>query len=97
MLSELNLIKIQRLEKKKTGNAHQPLWLIWAGKQFLGLEQIWSQYKRRFGVDHWYRFIKQRLHWTLPRFGTTAQCHRWSDLMVNMTWQLWLRCDPASA
>ena len=87
---KLNLIKIQRLEKKKTGNLHQPLWLIWVGKQFLDLEQIWSQYKRRFGVDHWYRFIKQRLHWTLPRFGTTAQCQRWSNLMVNMTWQLWL-------
>ena len=90
---KLNLIKIQRLEKKKTGNRHQPLWLIWVGQQFLDLEQIWSQYQRRFGVDHWYRFIKQRLHWTLPRFGTTAQCQRWSDLIVNMTWQLWFSKD----
>ena len=65
------------------------------GKQFLELEKIWPQYARRFGVDHWYRFAKQRLHWTLPKFGTTCQCQRWSDLMVNMTWQLWLRCDPA--
>lgn len=90
---KLNLIKIQRLEKKKTGNRYQPLWLIWVGQQFLDLEQIWSQYQRRFGVDHWYRFIKQRLHWTLPRFGTTAQCQRWSDLIVNMTWQLWFSKD----
>ena len=90
---KLNLIKIHRLEKKKTGNQHKPLWLVWVGEEFLSLEQIWSQYKRRFGVDHWYRFIKQRLHWTLPRFGTTAQCQRWTDLIVNMTWQLWLSRD----
>jgi hypothetical protein len=25
---------------------------------------------RRFGIDHWYWFAKQRLHWTLPKFST---------------------------
>jgi hypothetical protein len=57
------------------------------------LEKIWSQYSRRFGVDHWYRFAKQRLHWTLPNFRTPIQCQRWSDLIVNITWQLWLSKD----
>ena len=90
---KLSLIKIERLEEKKTGAKHRPLWLIWVGKQFLELEKIWSQYARRFGVDHWYRFAKQRLHWNLPKLGTTAQCQRWSDLIVNMTWQLWLGKD----
>ena len=46
--------------------------------------------RSRFGVDHWYRFAKQRLHWTLPNFATPHQCERWSDLMPNLTWQLWL-------
>jgi len=32
----------------------------------------------------------QRLHWTLPHFGTTALVERWSDLMPLMSWQLWL-------
>ena len=90
---KLSLIKVERLEEKKTGEKHRPLWLIWVGKQFLALEKIWRQYTRRFGVDHWYRFAKQRLHWTLPKFGTPSQCQRWSDLMVNMTWQLWLAKD----
>ncbi len=87
---KLSLIRVQRLQEKKTGKEHRPLWLIWVGLEFLALEKIWSQYRRRFGVDHWYRFAKQRLHWTLPKFGTPSQCQRWSNLIVNMTWQIWL-------
>lgn len=45
---------------------------------------------RRFGIDHWYRFAKQRLYWTLPRLATPEQAERWSDLMPLMTWELWL-------
>jgi hypothetical protein len=63
------------------------------GEEFLGLDKIWSQYARRFGVDRWYRFAKQRLHWTLPSFSTPQQCEKWSDLMPLMTWQLWLARD----
>ena len=87
---KFSLLKIERLEEKKTGVKHRPLWLIWVGEEFLALEEIWSQYARRFGIDHWYRFAKQRLHWTLPKLGTPAQCQRWCNLVVNMTWQLWL-------
>ena len=36
---------------------------------------------------HWYRFAKQRLHWTLPSLSTGKQCQRWRDLMPLMTWQ----------
>ncbi len=32
----------------------------------------------------------QRLHWTLPHFGTTELAQRWSDLMPLLGWQLWL-------
>lgn len=50
-------------------------------------------YLRRFAVDHWYRFIKQRLHWTLPKLATPQQSDRWSDLMPLMTWELWQARD----
>ena len=45
---------------------------------------------RRFTIDHWYRFLKQRLHWTVPKLSIPKQCERWSDLMPLMTWELWL-------
>jgi hypothetical protein len=45
------------------------------------------------GEPEGYRFAKQRLHWTLPKFSTPEQSDRWSDLMPLITWQLWLARD----
>ncbi|MEH2080647.1 MAG: hypothetical protein V7K89_11750 [Nostoc sp.] len=33
------------------------------------------------------------LHWTLPHFSTPEQSERWSDLMLLVSWQLWLAKD----
>ena len=90
---DMSLIQVERLNPQDSGKKRRPLWLVWVGEQFLELKDIWSQYARRFGVDHWYRFAKQRLHWTLPSFSTAQQSERWSDLMPLMTWQLWLAKD----
>jgi hypothetical protein len=64
------------------------VWFGWAGQT--PPQQWWRQYNRRYPIDHWYRFAKQRLHWTLPHLSTTAQAERWSDLMPLLTWELWL-------
>jgi hypothetical protein len=90
---DLSLIQVLRLDSKGSVKKRRPLWLVWVGEQFLELEDVWSQYARRFGVDHWYRFAKQRLNWTLPSLSTAQQSDRWSDLMPLMTWQLWLAKD----
>ncbi|MDJ0597126.1 MAG: hypothetical protein QNJ72_45425 [Pleurocapsa sp. MO_226.B13] len=90
---DLSLIQVQKLNSKGSLKKRRPLWLVWVGEQFLELKDIWQQYARRFKVDHWYRFSKQRLHWTLPNFSTAKQSERWSDLMPLMTWQLWLAKD----
>jgi hypothetical protein len=89
----MSLIQVERIKPTQSGKKHRCLWLVWVGERFLELRDIWSQYARRFGVDHWYRFAKQRLHWTLPSFSTAQQSARWSDLMPLMTWQLWLAKD----
>jgi hypothetical protein len=86
----MNLILVERLKPNKNGSSQKPLWLVFIGEKMPPLEKIWKKYLRRFAVDHWYRFIKQRLHWMLPALSTTHQCERWSDLMPLMTWQLWL-------
>ena len=89
----LNLILIERIKPMSNGQPYPPLWLAWVGARTLPLEQVWFKYLRRFGVDHWYRFAKQRLHWTLPNLRTPEQSQRWSDLMPLMSWQLWLAKD----
>lgn len=83
----MHLLRIERLTP---GRSHRPLWLIWIGQTLPSLQDLWQHYLRRFAIDHWYRFLKQRLHWTLPRFATPEQSQTWSHLMPMLTWQLWL-------
>jgi hypothetical protein len=86
----LQLILVERLNEVGQRRSDKPIWLAWAGEAMPPLSGIWQLYCRRFGVDHWFRFAKQRLHWTLPKLGTAKQAERWSDLMPLLSWQLWL-------
>lgn len=88
----MNLIQVERLDEFGVPKT-KPLWLAWVGIEMPALSSFWQLYCRRFAIDHWYRFAKQRLHWTLPQLSTPEQCQRWSDLLPLMTWQLWLAHD----
>jgi hypothetical protein len=80
------LILVERLDAPDS----KPLCLIGMGSQKAVLRQIWQKYLRRFAIEHWYRFVRQRLHWTVPQLSTPKQMETWSDLMPLLTWQLWL-------
>ena len=58
----------------------------------LSPREVRARYMRRFSLDHWYRFAKQRLHWTLPKLSTPKQCEPSCDLMP-LARQLWLARD----
>jgi hypothetical protein len=83
------VILVERLDIPQS----QPLWLLWFGDSSPILSQLWQQYLRRFAIEHWYRFLRQRLHWTVPQLSTPLQMETWSDLMPLLTWQLWLARD----
>lgn len=89
----MQLILVERLDAQGNRRSDKPVWLIWVGEPMPPLNQLWQLYCRRFGVDHWFRFAKQRLHWTLPNLSTAKQAERWSDLMPLLSWQLWLARD----
>ncbi len=59
-------------------------------RKTLSANPVPQHYLRRFAIEHWNRFLKQRLHWTKAKLGTTEKGQRWSDLMTIATWQLWL-------
>ena len=86
----LILLRMERRKARGTRRDPKDLWLVWAGETPPPLPEWWRLYLRRFGIDHWYRFAKQRLYWTLPRLATPEQAQRWSDLMPLLTWELWL-------
>ena len=81
----MQLILVERILPKQSHSKSQPLWLVWVGQEMPPLAEIWQQYLRSFAVDYWYRFLKQRLHWTVPQLSTPYQCERWSDLMPILT------------
>ena len=86
-------MRVERLDAQGNERVSKPLWLAWVGEEMPPLEEVWRLYLRRFTIDHWYRFLKQRLHWTVPKLSTPKQSERWSDLMPLMTWELWLARD----
>jgi len=80
--------QVERLQAPGTRRKPRILWFAWIGEA--PPERWWGRYTQRYPVDHWYRFAKGRLHWTLPRLATPQQGERWSDLMPLITWELWL-------
>lgn len=84
------IARLERLEKKGSRRLPKVIWIAWIGEEPPEPQTWWQHYMRRYTVDHWYRFAKQRLYWTLPMFSTPEQGERWSDLMPLITWELWL-------
>jgi len=86
----LTVVRIERAQARDTRRDPRALWLGWLGQPPPPLAEWWKLYLRRFAGEHWYRFAKQSLHWTVPHFKTPEQAEHWSDLMPLLTWELWL-------
>lgn len=87
---EMELIRVEVIEPKGQRRKFKPLWLVSTGQTRLILSQLWRKYLRRFSLEHWYRFAKQRLFWTKPKLSSNQACEIWGDLITIMSWQLWL-------
>ena len=87
---EMDILRIEIIEPAGKHRKFKPLWLAWIGESRPPLAQVWRKYLQRFSIEHWYRFAKQRLHWTQAKLSCNQAFERWSDLMVLMSWQLWL-------
>jgi hypothetical protein len=87
---DMEIIRVEVIKPAGQHRKFKPLWLAWLGKTMPTLDELWHKYLRRFALEHWYRFAKQRLHWTQPQLSSTQAAERWSDLMPLLTWQLWL-------
>lgn len=84
----MSVAQVERSQAPATRRKPRILWFAWIGEA--PPERWWCLYTRRYPIDHWYRFAKNRLHWTLPKPASLEPCDRWSDLMPFLTWELWL-------
>jgi hypothetical protein len=84
------VLRIEFPDRPGTRRRPREIWVAWIGQEPLALNAWWDIYFRRFTIEHWYRFAKQSLGWTVPQFRTPEQEERWSDLMPLLTWELFL-------
>ena len=86
---EMEILRVEIVAPAGKRRKFKPMWLAWAGETMPTLELLWRKYLQRFSIEHWYRFAKQRLHWSKPKLSSNQAGERWSDLMGLMSWQLW--------
>ncbi len=72
----MEILRVEVLESKAGKRRFTPLWLAWLGETMPPLETLWLHYLRRFTLEHWYRFAKQRLYWTHPQFSSLPATDR---------------------
>jgi hypothetical protein len=76
------LIRLEVERLPRPTKAPVPLWLWWWGPVPPPLETIWRVYIARFAIEHFFRFLKQTLKWTLPKLRSPAAADRWTWLLI---------------
>ena len=66
-----------------------PLWLAVVNRRGLSLKEIRAIYLRRPVIEHFNRFIKQRLLFEAAQMGSVEQDERWSQVVKLAYWQLY--------
>jgi hypothetical protein len=82
MTQPLAIIQITCLEATGGKRDPQEVWLLWISPDPAPLAEVTDLYRRRFSIDHGFRFDKQCLLWDGPRLRTPGQFQRWTDLVV---------------
>lgn len=88
-----HLIRIELLDKESKTPIHQhSLWLtVWGErKEELSLEHVFLAYRKRFDIEHFFRFAKQRL--LLGKYQTPDLQHskNWLKVVQLSYWVLWM-------
>ncbi len=71
------LVRVEFLRADGQPKYKRPLWLFWSGPNDLELAALVQMYLLRFGIEHFFRFIKQRLGLTCAQSPTLAACENW--------------------
>jgi len=79
---ELTVIRVTRHGASNKKRDPRVSWFVWVDREPAPLAEIWSLYKRRFGMEHSYRFEKQALLWDQPRLRTPEQFERWTQIVA---------------
>ena len=71
------LLRVEFLKADGQPMYKRPLWLFWSGSNSVELAIVVQIYLLRFGIEHFFRFAKQRLGLTCAQSPTLTACENW--------------------
>jgi len=71
------LLRVEFLRSDGQPMYQRPLWLFWSGPNNLALAAVIQMYLLRFGIEHFFRFAKQRLGLICAQSPTLTTCENW--------------------
>lgn len=71
------VIRIEFLTATGQPKYQRPLWLFWSGPTTVALIDLCQMYLLRFGIEHFFRFLKQRLGLTVAQVTAPASTTNW--------------------
>ena len=95
--ADLSLFRIWREGARGGKRDPRVIWLIWQGPKMPPLCQIPGLYRRRYCIEHSYRFDKQELLWTEPRLRTPEKFEAWTQVVSAVHNQITLARDLTEA
>ena len=84
------VLRVELLKADGTPRYVRPLWLFWSGPQEIVLANLITMYLLRFTIEHFFRFIKQRLGLLAAHLGDLAPIETWAQVVALAYWQLLL-------
>ncbi|WP_091044662.1 NF041680 family putative transposase [Glycomyces sambucus] len=69
------------------------LWISRADLEAAMINTVWFAWLRRFDQEHFHRFIKQDLGWTVPAVRDPRAADTWTVIVMAVYLQLWLARD----
>ena len=71
------VVRIEFLASDGQPKYQRPLWLFWSGPSTVALADLCHMYLLRFGIEHFFRFLKQRLGLNIAHVASLPGCVNW--------------------
>ncbi len=84
------VLQVQFLKADGTPRYKRPLWLFWSGPQDIALTDLALMYLLRFGIEHFFRFLKQQLGLLAAHGTDLTAVENWTWIVALAYWQLLL-------
>lgn len=84
------VLRVEFLKADGTPRYQKPLYLFWTGSLTLPLEDLCRMYLWRFAIEHFFRFLKQRLGLNAALSTNPQVIRRWQWVVALAYWQLLL-------